>query len=418
MRDSVGTYSLFKRLLPLLILAIAGLITFALVKTREQPQAQDAQIKRWNVTATQINSLSAAPELRLYGQFEPPQTTRLSSALNADVSRILASEGERLPQGSLLLELDAREVELQLRQRKAELAAINARINAEQVRYQHDRSSLKLEQDVQALNQDRVDRAASLQQRNLLSQEQLDASRQTLRQQALAIEARRQSIADHPNRLAQLEAERERIQSQVEMAELDLARTRIQAPFNARILSIETAVGNRVRPGDALITLYDLDRIQLRAQVPDHWRERLGQALEQGPLQARAELAGETVSLEMQRLAARINPGQAGVDALFSLPPQSQLPLPGQTLSIRLLLPQQDALFALPPEALYGTNRVYRLDEDERLQAVSVELAGQRQLPDGQQQVLVSADALSSGDRVITTQLPNAIGGLPVQVVE
>ncbi len=418
MRDSVGTYSLFKRLLPLLILAIAGLITFALVKTREQPQAQDAQIKRWNVTATQINSLSAVPELRLYGQFEPPQTTRLSSALNADVSRILASEGERLPQGSLLLELDAREVELQLRQRKAELTAIDARINAEQVRYQHDRSSLKLEQDVQALNQDRVDRAASLQQRNLLSQEQLDASRQTLRQQALAIEARRQSIADHPNRLAQLEAERERIQSQVEMAELDLARTRIEAPFNARILSIETAVGNRVRPGDALITLYDLDRIQLRAQVPDHWRERLGQALEQGPLQARAELAGETVSLEMQRLAARINPGQAGVDALFSLPPKGQLPLPGQTLSIRLLLPQQDALFALPPEALYGTNRVYRLDEDERLQAVRVELAGQRQLTDGQQQVLVSADALSSGDRVITTQLPNAIGGLPVQVVE
>ena len=418
MRDSVGTYSLFKRLLPLLILAIAGLITFALVKTREQPQAQEAQIKRWNVTATELNIISAAPELTLYGQFEPPQTTRLSSALNADVSRILASEGEQQPRGSLLLELDAREVELQLRQRKAELAAINARINAEQVRYQHDRSSLKLEQDVQRLNQDRVDRAESLQQRNLLSQEQLDTSRQTLRQQALAIEARRQSIADHPNRLAQLEAERERTQSQIELAELDLERTRIQAPFNARILSIETAVGNRVRPGDALITLYDLDRIQLRAQVPDHWRERLGQALEQGPLQARAELAGETVSLEMQRLAARINPGQAGVDALFSLPPQGQLPLPGQTLSIRLQLPKQDTLFALPPEALYGTNRVYRLDENERLQAVRVELAGQRQLPDGQQQVLVSADALSSGDRIITTQLPNAIGGLPVQVVE
>lgn len=39
--------------------------------------------------------------------------------------------------------------------------------------------------------------------------------------------------------------------------------------------------------------------------------------------------------------------------------------------------------------------------------------------PDGQGELLlVSSDALQPGDAIITTQLPNAIGGLPVQVVE
>ncbi len=418
MRESAKTPRLLKRLLPVLILAVAVLITFTLVKTRQSPAAQEPSIKRWNVTAIELEATRASPELTLYGQFEPPQTTHLSSALNADVSRIQASEGETLGKGSLLLELDAREVSLQLRQRQADLAAIDARIAAENIRYQHDRSSLKLEQDVQALNQDRVARSESLQQRNLLSQEQLDSNRQTLRQQALAIEARRQAIADHPNRLAQLEAERERLLSQIELTELDLERTRILAPFNARVLSIETAVGNRVRPGDRLISLYDVDRLQLRAQVPDHWREQLSQALAQGSVEAEAELNGQPVQLELRRLAARINPGQAGVDALFSLPASNLPPLPGQTLAIRLLLPVQEGLFALPPEALYGTDRVYRLAEEDRLQSIPVELTGQRRLPSGQQQVLVRAESLKNGDRIITTQLPNAIGGLPVKVVD
>lgn len=418
MREPATTPRLFKRLLPVLILAVAVLITFTLIKTRQSPAAQEPSTKRWNVTAIALEATRASPELILYGQFEPPQTTHLSSALSADVSQILASEGDTLSKGSLLLKLDDREVSLQLRQRRADLAAVNARINAENIRYQHDRTSLKLEQDVQALNQDRVARSESLQQRNLLSQEQLDSNRQTLRQQALAIEARRQAIADHPNRLAQLEAERERLQSQIELTELDLERTRILAPFNASILSIETAVGNRVRPGDRLISLYDVDRLQLRAQVPDHWREQLSQALVQDSLKAQAELNGQTVQLELQRLAARINPGQAGVDALFSLPESSLPPLPGQTLSIRLQLPEQDNLFALPPEALYGTDRVYRLAADDRLESVPVELTGQRRLAAGQQQVLISANALKTGDRIITTQLPNAIGGLPVKVVD
>ncbi|MGB2129893.1 MAG: efflux RND transporter periplasmic adaptor subunit [Marinobacterium sp.] len=418
MHEPSGSHRMLPRLLPLIILALAALITTALVLTRERPEAQEAPLKRWNVSAVAITPIRATPELTLYGQFEPPQVTRLSSALNADVSRILAVEGEFLPAGSLLIELDQREAELLLRQRKAELSAAEARIAAEQVRHRHDLKSLQLEQSVQALNSDRVKRAESLQARKLLSQEQLDSTRQTYRQQALAIETRRQAIADHPNRLAQLTAERDRIQSLVDSAELDLSRTRIQAPFNTRILSIDTAAGNRVRPGDLLLTLYDSDRLQLRAQLPDSWRTQVALALQAGAVFAIANWAGEPVRLQLDRLAARVNPGQAGVDALFQLPAQAPALLPGQTLQLQLQLPPRDKLFALPPAALYGTDRLYRLAADDRLQAVPVEVAGQRHLPDGERQLLVTSADLQPGDRIITTQLPNAIGGLPVSVVE
>ncbi len=423
MRDTPRLLSLPGRWLPLLILLAAALITLMLIKTRDQPQAQDAQIKRWNVNSLQLEPVTAAPELELYGQFEAPQLTRLSSALNADVQQILVHEGDRVAQGHLLLQLDPREAELQLRQRQAELAATEARIAAEHNRHRNDLRSLKLEQEVQALNEQRVSRAERLHQRTLLSQEQLDNTRLTTRQQALAIRARQQAITDHPNRLAQLNAERNRVQALVDNAELDLSRSRIRAPFNARILSIDTAVGNRVRSGDHLLTLYDIDRLQLRAQVPEQLLPTLRQAMTRdgdapNGLPARASLNRQPITLSLDRLAARINAGQAGVDALFTLKDQSAQPVPGQTLSLRLQLPNQPGLYALPPSALYGNDRLYRLVDDDRLQAVRVQVVGQQHLDGQAPRLLISSAQLKPGDRVITTQLPNAIGGLPVRVVE
>lgn len=410
---------LLRNWLPLLVLLLAALITLVLIKTRDRPQARDADIKRWNVHCQLLETISARPELQLYGQFEAPQLTQLSSALSADVLQIDVREGDSVEQGELLLRLDPREAELQLRQRQAELAATEARIAAEHNRHRNDLRSLKLEQEVQALNEQRVSRAERLHERKLLGQEQLDNTRLTTRQQALAIRARQQAIADHPNRLAQLHAERDRTQALVDNAELDLSRTRIRAPFNASIVSVDTAIGNRTRPGDRLLTLYDIDRLQLRAQIPDQLlpllRSRLNDDADGFPgLSADATLNGRPIALTLERLASRIGTGQAGIDALFS-PGDSSRPVPGQTLGLRLQLPEQSDLYALPPSALYGSNRVYRLVDDDRLQGVQVQVAGQYL---NGSLILVSSPALHPGDRVITTQLPNAIGGLPVQVVE
>lgn len=421
MRDrSRPSAPLAQRLLPWLILLAATLITLILIQTRTQPQAREADLKRWNVQIRVLQPITAAPELALYGQIESPQLTRLSSALSADVQAIRVREGEHVDAGQLLLELDPREATLQLRQRQAELAAIEARLAAEHNRHRSDLRSLELEQQVQALNEQRVQRAERLFARQLLSQEQLDSTRLTTRQQALAIRARQQAIADHPHRLAQLEAERERALALLASAELELSRTRIQAPFSARIVSIDSAVGNRVRAGDALITLYDLQRLQLRAQVPQPLLARLQPLLAAGtPLSARARLGEQPLTLTLERLAARVGSGQAGVDALFTLGATDTPPLPGQTLSLQLQLPPRSGLFALPPSALYGSDRVYRLVDDDRLEAVSVEVVGQRQPDaDAPPELLVSSAALAAGDRIIITQLPNAIGGLPVQVVE
>ncbi len=50
-------------------------------------------------------------------------------------------------------------------------------------------------------------------------------------------------------------------------ARLELARTRVRAPFPGRVASIEVVEGQRVSPGDSLMTVVDLDPIKVEARV-------------------------------------------------------------------------------------------------------------------------------------------------------
>ncbi len=78
-------------------------------------------------------------------------------------------------------------------------------------------------------------------------------------------------------------------------------------------------------------------------------------------------------------------------------------------------LPDASNSVALPYEAVYGTNRIYRL-EGERMRGLNVERVGEQRSPDGGARVLVRGPDLQPGDRIVTTQLPNAMDGLRVKV--
>jgi hypothetical protein len=121
--------------------------------------------------------------------------------------------------------------------------------------------------------------------------------------------------------------------------------------------------------------------------------------------------------LRLSRLASEVDKGKSGVDALFEIEDGKFAPEPGRTLSLTLTLPAQDNIIAIPPLALYGTDRVYRVN-DGKLEAVTVNRVGDTRATNNQPWVLVTSEQLSEGDKIITTQLPNAITGLPVKAME
>jgi multidrug efflux pump subunit AcrA (membrane-fusion protein) len=203
------------------------------------------------------------------------------------------------------------------------------------------------------------------------------------------------------------------------MARVDLQRTRIHAPFDARIAAVSVAPGDRVRVGDALADVFDPRAIELRAQVPSGFLALLRNALNDGhPALASAMVDDARVRARLDRLSARIERGHAGADALFSVDRDVANTLElGRTVQLSVSLPAVDDVVPIPAEALYGVDQIYLLI-DSRMQAITVQRIGDFVDADGAHRLLVKSEQISAGTEIIVTQLPSAVDGLKVQVAQ
>lgn len=407
--------ALVKWLLPVIIIAIAVGTFMFLMKSKPQAPSRTVKEKVWSVKTVAAEPGSYHPELVLYGKVESPRMTNLTAAVTAFVNQVDTDEGKSAKKGDVLIQLDDRDAALLVDQRRADVDSSLAQISAEKVQHEADLKALKIEKNLLQLSLKTVKRYENLIKRKVSSQEQLDAARRDYHQQSLSITQREKSITDHPNRLKQLESQLQRAHSLFEAAQLDLQRTQIKAPFSGRIASLSVAPGDRVRAGDPLLGFYSLDRLEVRAQIPNRILPQLRRDA-QSEIKATGTIDGENLSLSLDRIAAEVDGGRAGVDALFKIKSANYLPEPGRSLSIRVSLPEVKRTLAIPPMALYGLNRVYKIS-DNRMEAVQVERVGDSLAPSGEALVLIRSDDIDQGDRIITTQLPNAISGLRVKDV-
>lgn len=409
---------LIKWILPLLILGGAGFAFVQLKASKPQLPPKAPEERSWTVLATIAQPQALSPQIELYAEIESPRQVTLRAALAGDVESVEALEGSRFQTGDLLIRLDTREIDFQIQQQQAQLDSLKAQLDTERLSYETNRKALQIEREMFAIAKRSLERQSDLSGRNLGSREQLDNAEMNLAQRQLNLVGREQSIANHPNQVSQLEAAIAQAQAQLDSLQLDRSRAEVRAPFDGRLSSLSISAGDRVRSGDTLARIYPTSSLEVRAQLPLRILPLIKQGRDDLPeLTAEVELDGKQMQLDLARLSAEVAPGSAGVDGMFRFSDDSYAPEPGRTLSLQLNLPEIDNLIALPPVALYGTDRVYRV-VDSRLEAVKVEHFGDRVSEAGEPQVLVRSDLLNAGDQIITTQLPNAVSGMLVEVRE
>lgn len=397
------------------ILLVTVAVIAIIISLKPKPPRVQTPERAWPVQVREVQPQLLNPQLSLLGRVESPRTSTLTASIGATVDKVPAQEGEAVEEGELLLALDAQEAQLQLRQAEAELANLKAQIRQEQTRAEFDRQTLAQQQTLVAAARRTLEREQSLTQSNLTSEQRLDEARTSLAGAELSLISQRLIIANQQARLDALQAQLARAQALTDQAALDLARAEIRAPFPGIITAVSVSPGERVRIGDPILTLYALDALEIRAQLPQRWLPEVRQALQAGQLKAVAMAAGQRYPLRLERLSGQVNTGAGGIDALFRFAGDIGADLAvGRTLDILLELPGVSEVMSLPVSSLYGTNQVFEVI-DNQLQSVFVELKGERFTANGQE-ILVQSQALKAGDNVITTQLPNAVSGLKVQI--
>lgn len=385
-----------RRTLPALLLLVGAGGFAALKATRPQAPAVEPRERVWRVESIAVTPAEHRPVLSLFGRVEAPDRIRAAAPVAGRLLEVRVRDGERVAAGQVLARLDPLDLEPRLAQARAE-------VEKERLKYAHDREALEQERQVLRLGETAVERALKVQSRNLGSESSVDEAREQLARARLAVTLREQSLAEHPARLASL-------QSKLAEAERDSARGKVTAPFEARIGRVEAAAGDQLQPNQAILTLYPLDGLYLRAKVPGARSAELRAALESGGrLTARGEYGGRPVTAVLERISGEAE--ARGVDALLRLAPDAEVPL-GAFLDLLLERPPAPGTVALPFAALHGGDRVFEV-RDGRLRAVRVERVGER-AGEGASQVLVRAPELVPGTRVLVTHLPNAVEGLKV----
>ena len=390
-----------RRILPILILALGVGIFVALKATRPAPHPVQPSERIWRIEVTDVRPAAHHPILTLFGQVEAPDRIQAAAPVAGRLLEVRVRDGERVAAGALLARLDPRDLQPRLTRAQADL-------EKERLKLVHDRQALEQEREILRLARQALERAETVQSKQLGSVSSVDEAREQYARAQLAVTLREQSIAEHPARLATLEAA-------LAEAERDLARGTIRAPFEARIGVVEAAAGDQLQPNQTILTLYPLDGLYVRAKVPGVHSEELRAALANGEqLTASGSHAGRPVTAVLERLSGEAD--ARGVDALLRLAPESRLPL-GAFVELRLERPPAPDTIALPFAALHGGDRIFAV-RDGRLHGLRIERVGELDTGAGEGRVLLRVPELQPGEPVMITHLPNALDTLKVEIVQ
>lgn len=408
--------SVVKKRLPLVIIGTAILVTVLLIMSRPRDIPVSRGERAWVVDVIPVSYKSIEPMIELFGSVQSPQDAELSAGFEATVNAVRVRDGETVLPGQLLVVLDDRDAVLSLKQRQADVREIEAQIAFASRQLEINSLAFQQEKELIALSQSRFSRSEELFGLGRLSRSDFENATENLKRQQLSSNRAELAMEESVIRLEERRAQLDRAEALYSQAELDVERTSITAPFGGVISELRVSEGDRVRVGDNLMRLQNPRSVEVRTQVPASYTPSITDGIAEGvtmPATISIDRGGIVGSL--LRISGQTREGSGGVDSYigFSQPPIG-LRL-GSTVRVVLQLPPHDNVMAVPAEAIYGRNLLYKLS-DTRMESVQVERLGERTSPNGNAEVIVRSPKLSKNDKVIVTKLANAADGLLVTV--
>lgn len=414
-RSSPTTWPRWLASIAVLGIGLAG--TLLLIVTAPEAIPVERQERAIAVSTLAVQPAELAPRFATFATVEGARVAHLQSSVDAPVLTVHVRTGERVAANQVLLELDARELALEVERRAALLAAAQADLDSLRIAAASLAAETAHQERLAELAGAKLARYEKLFRDGMVAKALLEEVQREAAQQAIALARHRAELDDLPNRRKRQQAVVNETRARLEDARIDVARCVIRAPFAGPVLAVNVAPGDR--PGaNVLVSVADEASLELRASIPKRYRERLREHLAAGrTIEALAEHRGARYRLA--RLAGNVAPGRSGVDAYFHVATDpSGLPAPpalqiGQVVTLEVTLPPEPEVIAVPVPALYENDRVY-LVENERLRAVQVERVGEYRDDQNRFSILVRSPELDAGAELLATQLPNAMTGLRV----
>lgn len=264
-------------LLPVLVLLVGFLSARYMLETRREVTASEdpamtagAPGDVATVAVLQAESVSASPELTLYGQVLPERRVDAVAPQTGEVTELNVVEGDEVAAGDTLLKLDTRDSERQLAQLREQQRDLATEVRQEERQQAAAEEALVIEQELTDIAERSVSRLEGLQQRNLASASDLEEAERNLQTQRLSVNRQRLEVAGHEDRLERLDVRRSELALDVDQLQDEIADATIVADFDGEIIDLQVEIGSVVSAQNPLLTLIDRRRLRIEAQLPVH----------------------------------------------------------------------------------------------------------------------------------------------------
>lgn len=266
-RDGEGNGTeagVFVRIMAIVLVLAMGIALLVGLSLLREPPAEARVVER----SVSVESMTVQPE------DVPVMVTGLGEVRALNVipvspevpGRIVAihpnlEEGEIVPEGELLFRIDPRDYQSAREQAASQVAQLKKSIERLERQYAIDESRLKTLARNESLMREEYERTRDLFEKDDVgTRSAVDMKEMGYNEAVDARDQLAQAVALYPVRIEEARSGLAGAAAQLELAEANLARTEVRAPFDARIKQVDLESGQYVTPGAPVLTLAD-DRI-------------------------------------------------------------------------------------------------------------------------------------------------------------
>ena len=397
---------------PLLVGVLAVLLAPQL---KREPPMEPTVERAVKARAMKVSKLVVVPRAVGFGTVVPARSWEAVAEVEGQVTWMSEDlkSGRTVPAGTELLRIEDADYQLGLVQ-------VEAQLQASLVKSRTTRSSLGIAEQEYKLLRDEFERNLALADAGTLPRTAAEAAER----QMLNGEAQVQNLK---NELDLNEAERQVLIATRKLAELDLQRTRLVAPFEVRIIDVNVGVSQYVSKGQLLFSADGLEVAEIEATFAIGRLRPLIRSLAQDGavdapkgvlgLDALVRLRTATHTIEwparVDRVAGAIDPSTQSLgvvvavdDPTLQAEPGKRPPLFRNTfVEVELISAPTEGQIVVPVSALHQ-GRIYVVNDDNRLELREFEL----DFTQGGYAVL--RRGIKPGERIVTSDLTSAVPGM------
>ncbi len=250
---------------------IAGGLVFALVIASKKPPLQVPAVERATLVRTiTVEKMTVVPRVLGYGTVKPARVWNAVAQVGGRVEYVHPDfkKGAIIKAGTEIIRISPKDYVIAIRQAQANIRSAEAKISELKVARANTKASILIEQKTLRINEREYARKRNLVSRGAVSKSSRDQEERLLLGQRKRVQDLQSALRLIPTQITAQQESMAVFKAQLEIAELNLKRTRVTLPFDARIAEANVEITQFVGVGKLLGVADSMNSAEIDAQIP------------------------------------------------------------------------------------------------------------------------------------------------------